>query len=158
MRSPSPFAKHGFVHLVWRTPSFPTTQYCARNCSQITGPNLGSWATAAAAATNAARNADAPIPMIFIFPPSATRRPSHPSILVSCCMANAATTSREEIMVENSVLPVHNAEIRTPRGLLMSARLLPVGREIDPIPARMPGDVSLDGNFGSVERLRVERH
>jgi RimJ/RimL family protein N-acetyltransferase len=40
----------------------------------------------------------------------------------------------------------------------MSAPLLPVGQEIDPKPASMPDDVSLNGRFGSVERLSAKRH
>jgi RimJ/RimL family protein N-acetyltransferase len=40
----------------------------------------------------------------------------------------------------------------------MSVHSLPVGPEVDASPARMPGDVILNGRFGSVERLKAERH
>ena len=40
----------------------------------------------------------------------------------------------------------------------MSAHSLPVGPEVDANPARMPDDATLNGRFGSVERLSAERH
>jgi hypothetical protein len=40
----------------------------------------------------------------------------------------------------------------------MSAHSLLVGPEVDANPARMPGDATFNGRFGSVERLSAERH